>query len=295
MILVLVVNVVDIVTIIKLVANKMQPQQAQQVLQPQQVQQPQLLEAAYYGKGIAVYGPTQAWKEDLKTLGGKYNPNLGGQPGWIFGKAREQPLMQFIGSANAGAVQPTPSQVAPRSPYRQQGFGQQQQMPGQYQAPGQQFQAPAIAVPQRQIAPLPAIRPISQGPAQPAQPRLTVTNFQDVGVRGLFPLRFQGDDGLEYQLQWYSVPVPQKGQQILIEYDRFSVPNPPQATYVVSNADRLDPINNFEATVQETGEVINIDLISGEWQIRNAPSHTITLLSNQVVEQAQLDQTPVEQ
>jgi hypothetical protein len=38
----------------------------------------------YTEKSIAVFGNTQPIKDKLKELGGKFNSNLRGQPGWIF-------------------------------------------------------------------------------------------------------------------------------------------------------------------------------------------------------------------
>lgn len=68
-----------------------------------------------YGKGLAVFGDTKPWKENLKSMGGKYNGSLKpyGQdsppvPGWIFGKAKEDELNQFVQQALSGQIQPTP-------------------------------------------------------------------------------------------------------------------------------------------------------------------------------------------
>ena len=233
-----------------------------------QQQQSQQLGAAYYGKGIAVYGPTQAWKEDLKTLGGRYNPNLGGQPGWIFGKAREPELMQFLANANAGVVRPTPAPVAQRSPYRQQ--------------------APAIqAMPG--MAPLPTIQPIRSAPVQPvrsARPKLTVVDRVDFDA-GVLPLHFVDDSGQEYRMLWYSVPMPHEGQPVRIDYDPVIIPDPPQLTYVASNV----TFDQFDITVQETGEKMKVELIRGEWQLRNAPAHKIILLPAQMPD---LEEVPVQ-
>ena len=38
----------------------------------------------YSEKAIVVRGETKSCSEDLKTLGGKYNPKLRGGGGWIF-------------------------------------------------------------------------------------------------------------------------------------------------------------------------------------------------------------------
>lgn len=50
----------------------------------------------YTDKSIAVQGDTRKYKEDLKKLGGKYNPQLKGGPGWIFPKTSEKDIKEFI-------------------------------------------------------------------------------------------------------------------------------------------------------------------------------------------------------
>ena len=50
----------------------------------------------YSDKCIAVQGDTRKYKEDLKQLGGKYNANLKGGPGWVFSKSSEKQLKDFI-------------------------------------------------------------------------------------------------------------------------------------------------------------------------------------------------------
>jgi hypothetical protein len=50
----------------------------------------------YSDKCIAVQGDTRKYKEDLKQLGGKYNANLKGGPGWVFSKSNEKQVKDFI-------------------------------------------------------------------------------------------------------------------------------------------------------------------------------------------------------
>ena len=50
----------------------------------------------YTDKSIVVQGETRKYKEDLKKLGGKYNPQLNGGPGWVFPKTCEKELKAFI-------------------------------------------------------------------------------------------------------------------------------------------------------------------------------------------------------
>ena len=53
----------------------------------------------YSDKSIAVLGDgTKAHKEQLKELGGKYNPNLAGEAGWIFSKKATEKVQSFLDS-----------------------------------------------------------------------------------------------------------------------------------------------------------------------------------------------------
>lgn len=68
----------------------------------------------YSEKAIVVRGEaTKTYKENLKTLGGKYNASLKGGAGWIFSKTSEAKVNKFIASANKGDVEPS-SPVAVR-------------------------------------------------------------------------------------------------------------------------------------------------------------------------------------
>lgn len=251
----------------------------QQAQQPQQVQmqQPQQLQANYYGKGIAVYGPTQAWKEDLKAMGGKYNSNLGGQPGWIFGAGREQALMQFIANANAGAIMPTPVPAGARSPYRAQQVQQAVQQPYVAQPI---FQQPYVAQPglpaiQPIVRPVLQIQPAHQIPQAQRMSPLVATNAESTSDPSL--LRFKDQSGQVYEIQWYAVPVPELGQQVHISYT--DVDEPIRPTYLVSEMPDERPINTFAILEEETGNGYEVDLVRGEWQIRGQTRpHTVDLL-----------------
>jgi hypothetical protein len=67
----------------------------------------------YSEKAIVVRGEaTKTYKEDLKTLGGKYNANLKGGAGWIFSKTSQGKVNKFITSVKNGEVTPSsPSEV----------------------------------------------------------------------------------------------------------------------------------------------------------------------------------------
>ena len=50
----------------------------------------------YTEKSIAVFGNTQPIKDKLKELGGKFNANLRGQPGWIFVLSARPRIEEYI-------------------------------------------------------------------------------------------------------------------------------------------------------------------------------------------------------
>lgn len=52
-----------------------------------------------YGKGYVIYGNPEfqkEHKEDYKTMGGRYNPNLSVGKGWIFGSKRLEELKTYL-------------------------------------------------------------------------------------------------------------------------------------------------------------------------------------------------------
>lgn len=50
----------------------------------------------YSEKAIAVVGDTKAIKEELKALGGRFNPRLNCGAGWIFSKKKRQALEKLL-------------------------------------------------------------------------------------------------------------------------------------------------------------------------------------------------------
>jgi hypothetical protein len=54
----------------------------------------------YSEKAIAVFGDTRPVKDELKALGGRFNPKLtyegGKRAGWIFSKVREQEVRNLL-------------------------------------------------------------------------------------------------------------------------------------------------------------------------------------------------------
>lgn len=56
----------------------------------------------YTAKSIAVVGETKAFKEALKELGGRWNPNLTVGQGWIFPMSSKDKVSKFVQSVSTG-------------------------------------------------------------------------------------------------------------------------------------------------------------------------------------------------
>jgi hypothetical protein len=247
------------------------------------------MEVAYYtDKSIAVFGETKPWSENLKQLGGKYNPNLQGRPGWIFSRTKENEVLQFVNQANQGLVQPI------TNPYQQQRVNQPPMMVpfgatkpaftpqaalttlklNQPQTTGLPQIQPIVMRPTGIIQPTiqPVIQPIIQSVIQPtvmrpASPqRLAVLPSQPATVN--YPNMFIAGDGLNYQIIIYTVPVPTVGQRVTLtvgndnlEYVVSAVQktSAPFDDILITQAAAIEP-----ATEPETSRAI---IMNGKWQI----------------------------
>ncbi len=70
----------------------------------------------YNEKSFVVIGNTKNYKDQLKSLGGRYNHNLSCGPGWIFSK-RKQPLIEdFIRKANDNTLDNNPTKEKAENP-----------------------------------------------------------------------------------------------------------------------------------------------------------------------------------
>jgi len=58
----------------------------------------------YTEKSIALFGNTKNYVEELKELGGRFNPNLTHDdakcPGWIFSNKKREQLLEFVEKVN---------------------------------------------------------------------------------------------------------------------------------------------------------------------------------------------------
>lgn len=252
------------------------------------------MQAVYYGQGIAVYGDTKPWKENLKALGGGFRSNLGGRPGWIFTKQNEAALMQFIANAQAGLVQPiapTPAPVATPVTHQMVPFGQvQPAMTPQAALTRLTIAQPTVAVGPAVPGPTPGvvqpavpagIAPIAPVVPAPIQPGAQVApHLLTLG----FPTMAKAADGLVYQIVMYTVPVPSVGQHIIIHIGdaelRYTVS---QVLTVQASAPitemliQQDPV--ADAALDAQPAVSRAIISEGKWQIQGMQdAHTLTFL-----------------
>ena len=127
------------------------------------------MQAEYYSdKSIAVYGDTKPWASNLRSLGGKFNGNLRGRPGWIFPRSRESELMQFIDQVNSGQVAaPSQPTMVPFGSTQSGMTPQASMMRLQLAQPFQQSVQPLAPFPQQSVQPL---APFPQQQVQPLSP-----------------------------------------------------------------------------------------------------------------------------
>ena len=55
----------------------------------------------YSDKCYALFGDTKEYKDQIKEIGGKYNPNLKGRAGWIFPLSKKDILDKFVSNLNS--------------------------------------------------------------------------------------------------------------------------------------------------------------------------------------------------
>lgn len=59
---------------------------------------------SYSDKAIVVRGNTKQWRESLKEIGGKWNPNLTGGAGWIFPKTKKDVVEAVFTKVRAPSI-----------------------------------------------------------------------------------------------------------------------------------------------------------------------------------------------
>ena len=79
----------------------------------------------YTNKSFKVVGNSRPYKFTMRKMGGKWNRNLEGGPGWIFSNMHQEAVVEFVENANNGKVEPDavhPTGYQHRIPYNN-GYG----------------------------------------------------------------------------------------------------------------------------------------------------------------------------
>ena len=238
------------------------------------------MQAEYYtDKSIAVFGETKPWAANLRALGGKFNGNLKGRPGWIFQRAKETELMNFIAQATQGLIQPmeqTTTQTGyPVATPQMVPFGQTQPA----MTPQAAMNRLAVTQPMGQT-PLPQVTlPFQQQTIKPLTPQpMTILQPQPVTVG--FPNMFTAADGLTYQIIMYTAPIPTIGQRVTLSMGDFNVDY--NITAIQKTTAPIDdilitqilPVDTEPGTQAPVSRAI---IMNGRWQVHcMQDDHTIT-------------------
>ena len=65
----------------------------------------------YSQRSFVVKGDTTQYKNSLNELGGKYNHNLYGEPGWVFPKSKQEIVEIWIKNGNHSELKPDLSEL----------------------------------------------------------------------------------------------------------------------------------------------------------------------------------------
>ncbi|MEO6068885.1 MAG: hypothetical protein ABIQ41_13015 [Gemmatimonadales bacterium] len=244
------------------------------------------MQAEYYKNSLAVFGNTKPWKENIKQLGGSFNGNLAGRPGWVFKKELEPIVMQFIANANAGYIQP----IAPAAPTP---VAQPQMVPFGQVAPALTPQD-AMARLTMQQPQMPVTMPQVPTPQQPQMPVMMPQVPTPQPARLLTPLPqlvkfpnvFVAADGVVYQMIMYVVPVPQVGQTVTLSMGTGDarVGAVYKVEEILSSLEQIDDILIKREAVEEGEEdqVSRAVIMAGKWQIPGlGAEHSLTFSAPQ--------------
>jgi hypothetical protein len=197
----------------------------------------------YSANAIAVFGDTKTWKNELKNLGGKYNPNLKGQPGWIFNKNQEEIVNSLVSQISNGQIQPSFQQT--------------------YQ-PRQPTQIPVpLNYTQNTMDGNDAFNrlKISKSSTEEKAPIKPYSNIQTIQSNVSFPNVFTAADGLTYQIIMTTTIVPSLNQKVSIVVGESST------DYKVSYVKSTYPIDIFNIKSEADDKELILNIINGVWKV----------------------------
>ena len=201
----------------------------------------------YSDRSIAVYGDTKPWVEYLKSMGGRYNKNLSGGPGWIFSIDKKNDVLDFVDRASQSEI-PTlqPNKFLEKSRIKST---------EKYSSVTSPEIKSSNLVP-RGVRPTNALVGDDNLRNKPRE----VKSFNTVPQEVSFPNIFVGADGLSYQIILYTVNVPNLGQRVILELNNDSI------ECKVTNVKNTYPIDNIVIT-SSSGVEYEAGVLNGKWKI----------------------------
>lgn len=260
------------------------------------------MQAQYYSdKSIAVFGETKPWAGNLKELGGKFNANLGGKPGWIFAKTKEADIMNFLALANARQIAPIHSAYTP--PMQNAGVQIGGIVPMVPIGAAPVAMNPAQAMARLQLVSqgtLPSIAPLTLNTQQPlpqVSPSVALTPLPPLGsvvkspttikpVTSLpttattlhYPNNFTAADGLNYQIVISTLVIPKVDQQVSVNFT-----NGEKRDGVITDVKDITSmfLVKFSDSRENDPEVFHAFVYAGQWKIMEylmdsaSPTHEV--------------------
>lgn len=233
----------------------------------------------YSDRSIAVYGDTKNYKAELQSLGGKFNSNLQGQPGWVFSKRSTDAVVNFVDQVNAGTyvaapeiIQIRPTQLPAASPrtIALPSVSLSSRAPLPVKSPR------TAAIPLQSMSRIPTMAPrVMPIPTSlpKVQPRPTIVPQQRIESTMDYPNRFIGGDGLQYQVIIYTVPLPIIGQTVNVTMGEEIL------TFTIVSINSGSHIDSIFLNDGESEVNIEACLISGKWKLLGETrEHMITFV-----------------
>ncbi len=215
------------------------------------------MEVEYYSeKSIVVYGNTKAFKDQLKELGGKYNPNLRKGPGWIFSKNKENDIIEFVKNNN-GNIQ-TLEQL------KLEDINELPRCAAILSQNLEQFshaQIKAIAMSPQNLN--------FKGITEPPKP---TTMLPSSLIQLNYPNVFTAGDGNNYQIIIYTLPLPSMNQKVTLKVEYADEDVSFVVAAINSPFNKLAPFDDIlltKITENKDEEIARVRavIINGKWQI----------------------------
>lgn len=196
----------------------------------------------YTDKSFVVNGTTKEYKDQLKALGGRYNPNLKTGPGYIFSNKKEQEVREFVDKINNND-----------NDNNNNNNNKDVLLINNNNNNNNNKDVLLINNDNNKTINTPKNRII-----------MPKTQIQTTSNSLEYPNRFIASDGLSYQIIIQTCPLPQLNQKVTVKYPDFSF------DCIVSDIDDKSlPINDIYLTYQDNDVMkkTRAVIVNGKWQI----------------------------